>query len=126
VRPNLYGVFDVASFTRDGVEVPRLATDTPPWKHVAFNQYPAVTFYAYDDSPRRYRKETDDATTSTLLLKSKKLGELLVHYTRVDADHVTIDGVVDGARVVARLGRASEVPLTSRGFHWVSEYPANW
>ena len=69
-----------------------------------------------------------DEATSTLVLESKKSGDLSLHYTRPDADHLTLEGAVEGATVVVKTKLASNerFNLLDRGFHWVSESPANW
>ena len=67
-------------------------------------------------APSRRFGEANDEATSTLTLTNKHAGELSLHYTRPDADHITVEGTVHGARIVARTagthsrcGRSSRV-----------------
>jgi hypothetical protein len=48
-------------------------------------------------------------------------------FERVDEDHLTIDGDIDGHRTHASLMRFDESNflLKNRGFHWVQELPFN-
>ena len=131
-KPSVSGIYDVESFIRSGVEVPPLLNNTPAeksrWKTVVFNEYPAVTFYGIGSRRRRYREQIDEAT-STLLLKNALTGDLTLTYARPDADHLVLEGRIDDEPIVVRLKRRASdvsVELLNRGFHWVTEYPANW
>ncbi len=131
-RPLLSGIYDVESFTRSGAEVLPLLNDLPAersrWKTVVFNEYPAVTFYGIGGRRRRYRERIDEAA-STLSLTNAIAGELTLKYARPDREHLTVEGQMDGEPIFVRLKRRSSdasVGLLNRGFHWVTEYPANW
>jgi hypothetical protein len=47
-------------------------------------------------------------------------------YTQPDPQHLVLTGTMDGVPVTATLRKKTEpFLLTSRGFHWISEYPFN-
>jgi uncharacterized membrane protein YphA (DoxX/SURF4 family) len=130
-KPLLTGIYDVESFLRNGTEVAPLLGDEPAeksrWRTVVFNEYPAVTFYGIGGRRRRYREEVNEAT-STLSLKNKLSGELSFVYSRPDAEHLTLEGTIDGQVVLVHLRRRpsdASVGLVNRGFRWVTEFPDN-
>ena len=51
----------------------------------------------------------------------------LLSFKEPDAGLMTLEGEMDGHRTYARLVRFDESKflLTSRGFHWIQEYPFN-
>ena len=48
-------------------------------------------------------------------------------FDRPDADHLTLDGTMDGHKVRMQLRRFdhTKMLLLTRGFNWIQEYPFN-
>ncbi len=127
-RPPLYGLWDVESFTRNGQELPPLTTDTTRWKKVAI-QYPGYfAIRAMDDSPKGYRSQYDAAkSTVTLSQGANPSSKSIFAYSRPDADHVVLAGVLGSDTLSIRLRKVdvSKFLLINRGFHWINELPFN-
>src|SRR5262249_45375703 len=86
-----------------------------------------------DGSSRRFAVEGDPVQGSISLFpvddKTKRIEGAVaagaLQLTFSDPRHAHLTGVFDGHRVEAELQRqnATDMPLMSRGFHWISEDP---
>lgn len=116
VRSPLHGVYDVESYTIDGVEL----RDAQRWRRVIF-EGGGATIRAESDESTWYRAEIDDAArTVALTLRGGSRETYAV--SRPAADRLVLD--VAHVHVVLRL-RTGEFPLMTRGFHWIQELPVN-
>ena len=103
--PALFGIYDVASFTRNGEPVPLVITDVDCWRSVVVNSYGKLTVRFMDDRAERYLVKTD-AEKKTLALStwdedpSKKT---VLTYTVSDPEHLTLEGAFAGAKIEAHL-----------------------
>ena len=120
----LYGIWDVEEFTRDGQTLPPLLMDKTRWRRFVTQRPNGVSLRSMDDSAHGYTVRFD-VPKSTIL--SDPPGKLLLTWSRLDADHLTLTGTVEGHQVIARMKRMDDAKtnLLSRGFHWVSEMPFN-
>jgi hypothetical protein len=92
------------------------------WQHVVFDYKDSVAIHFADDTHMRYRifgnqlKRRDDPKFAAPWSME-----------RVDANTLTVATTLDGKTIHATLHKdpPREFPLTSRGFHWISEYPFN-
>jgi uncharacterized membrane protein YphA (DoxX/SURF4 family) len=121
LRPSIYGVYDVETFTQLGKELV-LATDSARWRKVAF-QPGAMVVRTMDDRPVFYPGKYDEARSAF----TANNGGNPVTWSRPDADHLAIECNIGGVPVSARLRKVdmSKFLLESRGFHWISEFPFN-
>lgn len=145
-RPELYGIWDVTRFERDGAEVPPLATDATRWKHFVHDlpsfggaQYVTVvamngergTFVlaakppeenAASDAPRVYELKRVGGPTA-----AEAGGESEFVLERPSPGELVLDGLLDGAPVRVEMTRRlpEDFLLVNRGFHWVNELPFN-
>lgn len=57
----------------------------------------------------------------------REFSAVTMSYTLPDANHLTLEGVFDGAKLRIELERldADKTLLRSRGFHWINEAPYN-
>lgn len=131
-RPPLYGVYEVASHELDGNERPVLASDERPWRHVAFTRYGGLVMWPVHGDSRMYRAQVDlDAGTIELSIPGPEAPPQTLRFHRVeggpDEGALVIEGAIDGVqhRVTLRHVDESQIRLTARGFHWVSEQPFN-
>ena len=127
-RPAMYGVYEVETFSRDGVVIAPLLTETARWRRLLINASVSATVQRMDDSVERYTLTIDEkASTLTLAPRSGEGETLVLTYTPPAEGRMTVDGKLAGAALHADLlHRPMEsLPLVGRGFHWVNEYPNN-
>ena len=127
-RPELYGLYDVESFSRNGQELPPLITDAVRWKRVAI-EYPAyIGIQLMDDSPKGYPAEYDAAKKTIALSETAdNKRKSVMTYSRPDANHTVLEGSLGSDTISVRLRKIdpSKFLLVSRGFHWINELPFN-
>ena len=126
-RSPLRGVWSVDELTDNGVARPPLTTDVDRWRRVIFDS-PRFGFIQYmSDARLRYRMELDEKAHSIKLTdweNEKRITTLA--YVRPDPRTLVLDTTLDGHKLhaVCHLSDASSL-LTTRGFHWINEYPFN-
>ena len=105
-HPPLGGLYDVESGT--------------PWRKVAVDFAQSMTVRTTEDVVQSIPTAYDG--NSITFNKRDKLT-----ITRPDADHVVLQGALNGALATIRLKKidTSKMALFSRGFHWINESPLN-
>jgi hypothetical protein len=123
-RAALHGIWKVESFTRDGQDVP--ATDPERWERVVINDHGRLTVARAGEGSERLWY-TDEAEHHVLKMHLDADEKIELTYARADDTHLTFDGDFRGAKIAAKLRKLDEgsFPLSSRGFHWVNEFPFN-
>ena len=124
---HLDGLYEVARFERAGVDVPANLAEAPRWRRIAISPHRAIV-QRMNDASDRYRAEVDmPKSTMTLTLHGTAAAPFVLAFSRPDSEHLTLRGTVDDATLIIDLKRADtgEQLLTSRGFHWINEYPVN-
>ena len=127
-RSPLYGVWEVEEFSLDGEPRPPLLTDQARWRRVIFDYPGVLAVQMMGDARQRYRLELDaEKKTLSLAKREDPNWKTILSYERPEPERLTLGGEVDGRRIQATLRRADEgkFQLTSRGFHWINEYPFN-
>jgi hypothetical protein len=127
-RSPLYGVWNVDEFALDGAVHPPLLTDEARWRRVVFDRTDYFTVQNMNDSRQSYEMKMDAGKrTLTLSQSDKPAWKAAFTYARPDRDHLLLTGTFDGhpVRATLHLTDAKKRLLTSRGFHWINEYPFN-
>lgn len=138
-KPELYGIYDVETFTRDGQVVPPLLTDTTRWRTVGFNQRGGTVGLQVRHMNNTlffgYREMKTDSAHGRLTLDTRRSADsifsgepnngpasppIVVAYTRPALDQVRLEGTFDGAELSVLLRRVDEnnLPLVKRKFRW--------
>jgi hypothetical protein len=124
----LYGVWNVDELRVNGVERPPLTTDRTRLRRLIVSSDRVVALERMDDKRLRYMM-TNTPTLGTLALKrnSPPASVGTFAYTRPDQSTLILEGTLDDQKIVATLRKAPtpEFQLTTRGFHWINEYPYN-
>jgi hypothetical protein len=125
LAPPVTGVFDVEQYSIDGAARPPLLTDTARWRTFAINQWGGVMIRHMNDTSEHFGGVFVPGTVLLYPYVDAPANGLLFHV--VDATHVTVGGVIDKHWITAVLVKQddSDSLLTSRGFHWINEYPLN-
>lgn len=126
----LYGIWEVEEFAADGEVRPPLMTDSGRWRRVVFDRPEMVTFYFMPGSRWVCDLEVDEQKKLLNLTAYDEKGaetKFALAYDRPQPGRLRIEGTFEGQKVRARLHRRDEskLLLTSRGFHWINEYPFN-
>ncbi len=127
-KPPVYGIWDVESLTRNGVDQPPLLSDSTRLKRIVFGGLSRATFRLMSDSVERYTMKVD-STKRELALSGRfdpKLTRTL-SYARPDSNHLILTGKIGSDSLVMRLRRLDEnrFLLMNRGYHWIQEQPFN-
>ena len=127
-KPPLYGAWNVEELAVDGVARPPLTTDATRWRRVVFGYPGFMAIQLMDDSRTGYRVKVDEKQkTLTLRKRTDPQWQTRLAYREVEPGVLALEGTMDGQKFQARVRRVDEskFQLTSRGFHWINEYPYN-
>ncbi len=141
--PPLYGVYEVETFTKDGVEVPPLLTDGERWRRWIVD-YPGFALVQTMTGVNRWLKFVPDVAAGTIVLSAgerprlgrpptpadpnaEKPAEYTLAFHEDEPGIVTLNGDFEGHAITVRAKRKSkpDFPLMNRGFRWVSPDPYN-
>ena len=128
-RSPLRGVWSVDELTDNGAPRPPLTTDLTRWRRIIFDS-PRFAFIQFmSDSRLRYRCALDEKARSIKLTDWEDAKRVLnLTYGRPDPRTLVLDTTVDGHRLhaICHLSDVAAKPLlTTRGFHWINEFPFN-
>ena len=123
-----YGIWNVEEFAVDDQPRPALSGDTARWRRVVFDSPNSFAVQLMTDARQRFVLKLDESKhTMSLSRRDDPKKTFVMAYSVPTPGAMTLDGQLDGKRLRARLQRA-ETPsflLTTRGFHWINEYPFN-
>ncbi|MFI6867063.1 DoxX family protein [Nocardia sp. NPDC050406] len=125
-KSELYGIWNVDEFTRDGQPVAPLTTDETRWRRVVFEDPEAVYYQRMDDKLVPLPAEADANARTVTLLRDPAAGPWASFtYERPAHDRLVLTGTLDGRPVTMSLSRLDEdsFSLRDRGFHLVQDYP---
>ncbi|HEX4462008.1 MAG TPA: hypothetical protein VIA18_28705 [Polyangia bacterium] len=131
-HPWIDGYWAVKRFVRNGHEVPALLDDNTRWNRLRFDSFDgkhAMRWHFIDGKVSDLYDDKLDGATLTLTASEPKPGTKAAQYplafAKIDDDHFRISGKVAGDDIVAEVERlkASDMPLVTRGFHFVNEAP---
>ncbi|MGC1422670.1 MAG: hypothetical protein WA354_14665 [Terracidiphilus sp.] len=127
-KPVLYGIWDVNQMTIDGQVRSPLLTDDDRWRRMIFDYPQTMAVQHMNDSFEWFASTIDTRKMSIDLTKrNDKNWKANLAFLRPAADQLNLDGTMNGHKVQMQLKREDETrfTLSSRGFHWVQEYPFN-
>jgi hypothetical protein len=120
-----YGIWNVDDFKVDGAPA---ASDGARWRRIIFDSRRIFAIQFADDRRLRYLLDLNAKTKQMALSKPDDPNwKANVAYSGPDRNSMILDGRIDGHAVHAELHRAEtrSFLLTSRGFHWINEFPFN-
>jgi hypothetical protein len=125
-RSPLRGIWNVDELTVDGVVQPPLFTNATRWRRMIFDGKRMMSIQLVSDHRDRFTIELNDH--AFILGKwDDPVFKATFNYVRPDANTLVVDGAMDGKKIHATMRRdpGKEFLLTTRGFHWINEYPFN-
>jgi hypothetical protein len=127
-RSTLRGVWTVEEMVVNGTVRPPVFTDATRWRRMVFDYKTGMSIYTMNDSRRRFNLKLGPAQKTMILTKREDpKASSTFTYQQPGPGLLTVTGTMDGETIQAKLRRADEKSflLTSRGFHWINEYPFN-
>ena len=127
-KPPLFGIYDVERFTRNGVTIPPLVTDTTRWRRVVVARPGGLSIKLMNDSTRRFVAKVDTTTHQvTLWTRVDSTKRFPFSFARTEGDGLRLDGVLAGDSLHVQLRRLDHTRflLVSRGYRWINENPFN-
>ena len=123
-RSPLRGIWTVQEMTVDGVDQPPLLTNGQRWRRMIFDHKLGMSIQLVSDERVGYRI---DLSPHYFTLRKRDAWLSTFSYQRPNPQTLIVDGTMDGKKIHATLLRDDEKEflLTSRGFHWINEYPFN-
>ena len=126
IKPPNYGIWSVEEYAVDGNLRPRVLADGTRWQRVIFDYPERLSVQPMDGPQERFMLKLDEAKKSfTLTRRGDANWKAAFSYRDAGKDVLLLEGQFDGHKVTATLHREDESKflLTSRGFHWINEYP---
>jgi hypothetical protein len=126
-KPDLYGIWEVEQFGRNGEILPPLTTDSFRWRKVIIGGTSRLSLRMMNDAPRAFVADYKSKEKTIELNDNQDKTKSVFKFDRPDFEHLTLEGTFKGDKVVAKMKRIDETKmmLLSRGFHWISELPMN-
>jgi hypothetical protein len=117
----------VESFKRNGQEVPALVTDSTRWRKVVVQSQTVFNIKMMDDSIANIGTAYGDPGTMTLAPGVDKNVRYPFAWSRLDADHLLLEGQLASGPLSVRLRKidTSKFRLLGTGYHWINEFPVN-
>ena len=125
IEPPFYGIWSVREYAVEG-EVPGSPADASHWKAVIFDFPERLTVQPLSGAPQRYFLKLDQQKkTMDIVKRIDPAWKTELVYENPQPDILSLRGQVDGHQVHVKAHRIdpSKFLLTSRGFHWINEYP---
>jgi hypothetical protein len=124
----LAGIWSVQQLTIEGQPQPLAVTNSDEWRRITFDLANWAHIEHMDDSFTGYTAALDaQKQTLALTTGSNKNWRANFTYSRPTKDALVLDGTVNGHKqhIELKLMDMTQFTLTSRGFHWVQDYPFN-
>jgi hypothetical protein len=124
----LYGIWNVEQIAIDGKIQPLEVSDKDEWRRLVFDFPNFVSVQFMNDEISTFAAALDGGKKTLALTKANdKKWQASFSFDRPRADEMVLDGMADGHKqhIVLRMMEWRSFPITSRGFHWIQEYPFN-
>jgi predicted DCC family thiol-disulfide oxidoreductase YuxK len=122
----LHGLYRVESFTRDGAS-DRALPDEQRWVRVGINAIGIAAIQRADGGARRYGLEIDEEGATLTIRPRGEAQPSELRFRTIEGGLLELEGPFEGGPIRACLRRDTDPDslLTSRGFHWINEFPFN-
>jgi len=125
-KPVLYGMWSVEDFSINGQPKAPVLSEAMRWRSVVID-YSSFNVRQMNDTRVRYVAKIDTAKRTIALMRPQPPARTSFTYSQPQRSLIVMQGMLDGKSVRATLKRIDKLDflLTSRGFHWINEYPMN-
>ena len=119
---NLYGAYTAVTYAVAGQTLLPLLTDNRQWKSLSIEKSGYGQIILMNDKRRNFSLK-QHATNKMIVLSLEDSNTTdTLYYGKPSADQLLLNGKFEGNQVEVSLKR-QQFDLTSRGFHWINEYP---
>ncbi|MGW4534514.1 DoxX family protein [Nocardia sp. NPDC004340] len=130
-KSELYGIWTVTEFTRDGQTVPPLVTDETRWRRLVFDNPEAASYQSMDDTLTTVGAKIDASAHTLALLAPGGEGSdgprplATFTFDRPRSEHLVLTGELSGHPVTVTLQRVDEsgIRLRQGGIHLIQDVP---
>ncbi|MEC3914901.1 DoxX family protein [Nocardia sp. CDC160] len=124
-KSELYGIWTVTEFTRDGQPVPPLLTDDTRWRRLVFDQPKLAVVQRMDDELMPFGAQIDTGAHRVVLHSPKTDTDVAtLSYQQPASNRLVLDGQLDGHPVTITLDQVDLNDLAlrkGRGLHLIQE-----
>jgi len=128
-KPPLYGIWMVDEFSINGEMRPPLPTDDLRWQRVIFDSPYELLVQSTSGAHQRFFMPQGSLQEKKFTLSKRGLLAWKAEFTyeKIQPDVMRLEGELDGRKIRAKLHHIPmpRFMLTTRGFHWINEYPFN-
>ena len=124
----LHGVWRVDEMTIDGVVKPPLVTDPERWHRIILDGPHLFAIQPMEGPLHRYLMVANTDKKTIVICKPDSVKtQYTISYSIPQNDTMFLDGALKGQHITAKLSRVDtsdplDFALTTRGFHWVTQY----
>ena len=125
-RPSFYGVWEVEYFIQDSDTLEPLITDENRWHYLVIQRKGSAVTKSMTNKINRYDFIVDTTAQKISMSKQNKATDSLnISYNLTEGKYLHLQGLMHGSYYDIQLTKKEmdSLPLTSRGFHWINEYP---
>lgn len=126
-KPELYGLYEVTTFTSNQDTVKPLLTDEKRWRYVFFEFPNTIQFSRMNNSRYGLNSEIDTIKKQIRLTEFNDSTQVyLLDFKKTDST-LNFSGIFRKDTILCETKRLDkkDFRLTSRGFNWINEYPYN-
>jgi uncharacterized membrane protein YphA (DoxX/SURF4 family) len=127
-KPPLHGIWMVDEFVLNGQLRPPVPTDDLRWQKLIIDSRSEAFIQSMAGSHQRFWQQLNaEKKTLTLGRRAVLAPRAQLTFENTAPDVLTLQGQFDGQPLRARLHHIPDPKfmLTTRGFHWINEYPFN-
>ncbi len=126
-KPELYGIWETALFVKNKDTLPPLVTDSLRWRYLIRDREGFAVIKTMTADLKWMKFDMD--TTSNHLSFYREDYKQDDNFSLISTDStMTMEGILYGDSLYIELKSLdlNRMRLTSRGFHWINEYPYNY
>ncbi|MEL7534805.1 MAG: hypothetical protein AAFN10_26105, partial [Bacteroidota bacterium] len=127
-KPDMYGLYEVETFVKNGDTLAPLITDSSRWHYLAIDRPNMVMLKTMTRKLSYLQMETDSVEN---LFRWNRYGDTTnvynMRFSRNDSILLSLAGIYQEDTLAMTFKRIDpkEFLLVNRGFHWVNEFPFN-
>jgi len=127
-KHELYGLYEVEDFSRNGTTEDATLANKTRWRSLTVNEYGGIWVRKMDDTKLFLRATVDEKSKAITFTVPKAMATPdSLACTKPDGEHLALEGKIGDDALLVKLKKLPlpQFLLTTRGFHWIQEFPFN-